>query len=100
HRAEPARAGVRAGGKLRQRVPAGAAPRLGAGLPLVRNLRIADLREPLDGAAAPVHGDGGAVRRGPRRAQLGELAGPIAGRAVVALPRTAVDDLRMIFGRT
>ena len=45
-----------------------------AGLRHVRHLRVADLREPRPRSGARTHGDGGPVRRDPRRPQLGLLA--------------------------
>ena len=65
------------------------------GLRQLRHLRVADLREPIARAGAAVDGDGGPLCRGPRRAQLGELARPSPRRPVVAVPGTALDGLRI-----
>ncbi len=67
----------------------------GAGVRQLRGLRVADLREPLARAAAPVDRDGRALRRGARRPQLGELARPAARGTIVAVPRAAVDGVRV-----
>ena len=52
-----------------------------ARLPLLRRLRVPDLREPVAGADPPVDRHGRALRRVVRRPQLGELARPPARRA-------------------
>ncbi len=82
-------------GRVRQRFSRAARPTHGEGVRQLRHLRVADLREPLAGAAAAVDRHGGALRRGAGRPQLGELARPAARGAVVALPRPALDGLRM-----
>ena len=56
------------------------------GLPDLRGLRAAHHPEPLDGDHVPGGRDGGQVRRGARRPQLGELARPAARRARLAAP--------------
>ena len=69
-----------------QPVPGRAAPGRRPAVRQLRRLRAADRAEPVDGAGVRGRRDDGPLRRGPRRAQLGELAGPAAGRTVVDFP--------------
>ena len=89
HRPSSPLAGVRSGRALRKRVPVGSRATGGTDLRELRDLRIADLREPQPRAAAdraraqrPLRGSAG-------RAQLGELARPAPGSADLALSRPA-----------
>ena len=79
HRQRPRRrAGVRAGGAVRQPVPGRAAPGRRPDVRQLRRLRAADRAEPVDGPGVRGRRDDRPLRRGPRRAQLGELARPTA----------------------
>ena len=77
---------VRAGGPVRQPVPGRAAPGRRPGVRQLRRLRAADRAEPVHGSDVRGRRDDRPLRRGPRRAQLGELARPAAGRAVMDFP--------------
>ena len=57
-----------------------------AGVRELRRLRVADLREPGPAADAQLDRHGRAVRRDPRRPQLGELARPARRGPALALP--------------
>ncbi len=61
----------------------------------LRHLRAADRAEPVHGPGVRGRRDGRPLRRGARRAQLGELARPAAGRPVLDLPRSAEVLLRV-----
>jgi hypothetical protein len=67
---------VRAGGEVRQPVPRGAAAGSPTGCSSAAGLRAADHPQPVDGPGVRGRRDGRPLRRGPRRAQLGELARP------------------------
>jgi hypothetical protein len=97
HRREQARPDLRPGRRVHQRLPRQAGQALGEGLRVLRHLRVADLREPLDGAGPAGDRHGGPLRGGARRTQLGELARPAPKRAVLAISRAAVDGLRVSF---
>jgi len=84
HRERPRRRpAVRAGGQVRQPVQGRAAPGGRPAVRQLRRLRAADRAEPVDDPGVRGRRDDGPLRGGPRRAQLGELAGPAPGRAVV-----------------
>ena len=80
--------GVRAGGAVRQPLPRRPPVGRGPGVRQLRGLRAADRPEPVHGAHVRGRRDGRPLRRGPRRAQLGELARPAAGGAVMDIPRS------------
>ncbi len=84
------------GGPVRQPVPVRAAPGRRPGVRQLRRLRAADRAEPVHGPGVRVRRDDRPLRRGPRRAQLGKLARPAAGRAVVDFPGSTKVLLRVI----
>jgi hypothetical protein len=79
HRPEPAWPGVRRDRPVRQCLPRPAVQGERARVPELRDVRVAHLREPLARAPAAIDRHGRALRRGARRPQLGELAGPLRG---------------------
>ena len=89
------RATVRAGGPVHEPVPGQAAAGGRPDVPQLRPVRAADHAEPVHGAGVRERGHGRPLRRDARRAQLGELARPAAGRTVVDLPRAAEVLLRV-----
>ena len=81
HRRRPRRRpGLRPGGQVRQRLPRPAERGRRADLHDLRDVRAADHAQPVDGHDVPGDRHGGALRRGARRPQLGELARPAARR--------------------
>ena len=97
-RPEHAHGVARPGRGLRERLSGGPAPGEQPRVRELRNLRAAHLREPVARSAAPGERHGGPLRRGGRRPQLGQLAGPVAGGPLVALPGAAVALLPMSRG--
>ena len=96
HRPRPRRrTGVRAGGEVCQPVPCRSAPGRRPGVRQLRGLRAADHPQPVDGSHVRGRRDGRPLRRGPGRAQLGELARPAAGGAVMDIPWSSEVLLRV-----